>query len=210
MCCPPQCANHISSFLFHTGFMIRFWCRSFADWLKANDMECCENPNLFRWIHPWYFSFPYLLVYHVYHFHFVMFSDPADTIIHLYRRVTFAADLMRIDYMSRYYQEDIATSFTFTCVKKLPNNKFLVSRGDQSAQKRFTCIQVRCPVFHCKPIQVLSYNSLVIARQNVPITSILTNCTLGSWQDFDFNLSLIDSKEMIWKTCFVFEKTSDF
>ena len=51
-------------------------------------------------------------------------------------------------------------------------------------------------------IQVLSYNSLVFARQNVPITWILTNFTLGSWKDFDVDLSLIGSKEMIWKTCF--------
>ena len=52
------------------------------------------------------------------------------------------------------------------------------------------------------PIQVLSYNSLVLARQNVSITSVLTNCTLGSWKDIDVNLSLIGYKEMIWKTCF--------
>ena len=31
-----------------------------------------------------------------------------------------------------------------------------------------------------RAIQVLQYNSLVVARQNVPITSVLTNCTLGS------------------------------
>ena len=54
-----------------------------------------------------------------------------------------------------------------------------------------------------RAIQVLQYNSLVVAHQNVPITSVLTNCTLGSWKDFDVDLSLIGSNEMIWKTCFV-------
>ena len=47
------------------------------------------------------------------------------------------------------------------------------------------------------------YKSLVVARQNVPITPVLTNCTLGAWKDFDVDLSLIGSEEMIWKTCFV-------
>ena len=55
---------------------------------------------------------------------------------------------------------------------------------------------------YCRAIQVLSDNSLVVADQNVPITSILTNCTLGSWKDFDVDLSLIGSKEVIWKTCY--------
>ena len=53
-------------------------------------------------------------------------------------------------------------------------------------------------------IQVLSYSSFVVARQNEPITSILTNCTLGPWKDFDIDLWLIGSKEMIWKTCYDF------
>ena len=51
-------------------------------------------------------------------------------------------------------------------------------------------------------IQVLWCNSLVDARQNLPITSIFTEFTLGSWKDFDVGLSLIGSKEMIWKTSF--------
>ena len=59
------------------------------------------------------------------------------------------------------------------------------------------------------PIQVLSYNSLVVARQNVPITSILTNCTLDSWKDFDVDLSLIASKEITWKTCFASNRNSN-
>ena len=37
---------------------------------------------------------------------------------------------------------------------------------------------------------------------NVPITSILTDFTQGSWKDFDVDLSLIGSTEMIWKTSF--------
>ena len=53
-------------------------------------------------------------------------------------------------------------------------------------------------------ILVLSYNSLLVSRQNVPITSILANCTLFSWNDFDVDLFLIGSKEIIWKTCFEF------
>ena len=57
-------------------------------------------------------------------------------------------------------------------------------------------------------IQVLSYNSLVVAYQNVPITSILTNYTLGSWKDFDVDLSLIGSKEIIWKICYDWNTTS--
>ena len=46
------------------------------------------------------------------------------------------------------------------------------------------------------------YNSLVVACQNVPTTSVLTNFTLGSWKDFDVGLSLIGSKELTWKTSF--------
>ena len=56
-----------------------------------------------------------------------------------------------------------------------------------------------------KSIQVFLYNSLGVARQNVPITSILANYTLGSWKDFDVNLSLIGSKDMIWKTFYVLD-----
>ena len=115
------------------------------------------------------------------------FSDPADTIIHMYRRVTFAADLMRIDYMSRRYQEDIATSFTFTCIKKLPNNKFLVSRGDQSAQKRFTCIQVRCPVFHCK---LFESNSLIEFRVSVSFVYVVHEQIINN----DYTLKLSNLK----------------
>ena len=36
--------------------------------------------------------------------------------------------------------------------------------------------------------------------QNVPITSILSDFTLGSWKDFDVGLSLIGSKEIIWNS----------
>ena len=49
-------------------------------------------------------------------------------------------------------------------------------------------------------------NSLVVARQNVPITLILTNFTLGPWKDYDVDLLLIGSKEyvkkkpVLWKT----------
>ena len=35
-------------------------------------------------------------------------------------------------------------------------------------------------VFLATSVQGLSYNSLVVARQNVSIPSVLTNCTLGS------------------------------
>ena len=56
--------------------------------------------------------------------------------------------------------------------------------------------------FSFNRFKFLSYNFLVVVRQNVPITSILADCTLGSWKDFDINLSLIGSKEMIWKTCY--------
>ena len=50
-------------------------------------------------------------------------------------------------------------------------------------------------------------NSLVAARQNVPITSILTDFALASWEDFDVGLSLIGSEEMIWITYFDNSKT---
>ena len=64
------------------------------------------------------------------------------------------------------------------------------------------CGKIKPTTWSYGTIQVLSYNSLVIARQNVPITSILTNCTLGSWKDFDVDFSVIGSKEMIWKTSY--------
>ena len=54
--------------------------------------------------------------------------------------------------------------------------------------------------YKSRPIQVMWFNSLVVSRQNQPIMSILTNFTLRSWKDFDVGLSLIGSKEMIWKT----------
>ena len=44
-------------------------------------------------------------------------------------------------------------------------------------------------------IQVMWYDSVVVGRQNVQITSILTDFTLGSWKDFDVGLSLIGSKK---------------
>ena len=52
-------------------------------------------------------------------------------------------------------------------------------------------------------IQVVRYDSLVFARQNMPITSTLTDFTLGSWKYFDVSFSLIGSKEMEWITSFV-------
>ena len=52
------------------------------------------------------------------------------------------------------------------------------------------------------PIQVVRYNSLIVACQNVPITSILTDFALGSWKYTDVGLWLTGSKEMIWKTSF--------
>ena len=41
----------------------------------------------------------------------------------------------------------------------------------------------------------------------MPITSILTNFTLGSWKDFDVELSLIGSTEMKWE---LFSRVSHF
>ena len=49
-------------------------------------------------------------------------------------------------------------------------------------------------------IQVMWYNSRVVARKNVPITSTFTDFILGSLKDFEVTLSLIGSKEMIWIT----------
>ena len=51
-------------------------------------------------------------------------------------------------------------------------------------------------------IQVIRYNSLIIARQNVLVTSVLSNFILDLWKDFCVGLSLIDSKETIWKNSF--------
>ena len=45
-------------------------------------------------------------------------------------------------------------------------------------------------------------NYHVMANQNVPITSIFTDFTLGSWEDFDVGLTLIGSKEIMWITFF--------
>ena len=50
-------------------------------------------------------------------------------------------------------------------------------------------------------IQVMRYNSLIVAGQNVPVTSIF-HFTLTSSKDFEVGLSLIDSKEMIWITSY--------
>ena len=59
-------------------------------------------------------------------------------------------------------------------------------------------------------IQILSYNSLFVAYQNLPITSNFTDCTLGWWKDFDIDLSPIGSKEMIWKTCYALKEYEFF
>ena len=55
----------------------------------------------------------------------------------------------------------------------------------------------------CESIQVMQFNSTVIAHQIAPITSILTESMLGSWKEFDVGLSLIGSKEITCKTSFV-------
>ena len=51
-------------------------------------------------------------------------------------------------------------------------------------------------------IKTFPYNSLLVARQNAPITSINTEVILSSWKGFDAGLLLIGSKEMIWFVCF--------
>ena len=51
-------------------------------------------------------------------------------------------------------------------------------------------------------IQTMRYDSFLVTCRSVPITSIFTDFTLGSWKDFDEGLSLISSWEMTWKTCF--------
>ena len=43
-------------------------------------------------------------------------------------------------------------------------------------------------------IQAIWYNSIIVACPNVPITSILTDFSLGSWKDFDVGLLLIGSR----------------
>ena len=40
-----------------------------------------------------------------------------------------------------------------------------------------------------------TYNNLIIAYQNVPITSVLTDFTLGSLKDFDVGISLFHKNE---------------
>ena len=47
------------------------------------------------------------------------------------------------------------------------------------------------PINYVHTCEVMWYNSLVVARQNVQITSILSDFTLGSWTNFDVSLSLI-------------------
>ena len=46
--------------------------------------------------------------------------------------------------------------------------------------------------------QTMQYNSLVVARQNVPVRSIHTDVIPNSWIDFDVRFLLICSKEMVW------------
>ncbi len=69
-------------------------------------------------------------------------TDNTEGILHRYRRVTFREHDMRMDYMRRRYSEDIATSYSYTCLEKLSNNRFLVSREDDSVITKYTCIQV--------------------------------------------------------------------
>ena len=52
------------------------------------------------------------------------------------------------------------------------------------------------------PIQTIPYNSLFVARQNAPVTSIDTNVILSSWIEFDAGLLFIGQEEMIWFLCF--------
>ena len=52
-------------------------------------------------------------------------------------------------------------------------------------------------------IQVIWYNYLVVACQNVPITSTLTDFTQGSSKYFCVTLSMIASKEMTRITSFI-------
>ena len=54
-------------------------------------------------------------------------------------------------------------------------------------------------------IQTISTNSLFVARQNSPITSIDTEVILSSWKELADALLVIGSKEMIWIICFVSE-----
>ena len=46
-------------------------------------------------------------------------------------------------------------------------------------------------------------SSVVVACQNVPITSTFTDFTAGPWKDFDVDRSLIGSTDLIWITYFV-------
>ena len=45
-------------------------------------------------------------------------------------------------------------------------------------------------------------NSLVVARQNVPITFIHSETTLSYWIDFGARFLLIGSREIIWIVSF--------
>ena len=47
-------------------------------------------------------------------------------------------------------------------------------------------------------IQVMWHMSLIVSRQNVSITSIITGFTLSLWKYFDVSLLLIGSAEMMW------------
>ena len=50
--------------------------------------------------------------------------------------------------------------------------------------------------------QTIWINSLIIARQNVPITFIDSETTLSEWIDIGARLLLIGSKEIIWIVSF--------
>ena len=51
--------------------------------------------------------------------------------------------------------------------------------------------------------QTMWINSLVVARQNVPITFIHSETTSSYWIDFDVCFLLIGSREIIWIVSFV-------
>ncbi len=68
-------------------------------------------------------------------------SDSTDGIFHTYRRVTFRAHDMRMDFMKNRFSEEITASYTYTCTRELPNNKFLAIREDEYNENKYTCVQ---------------------------------------------------------------------
>ena len=67
--------------------------------------------------------------------------------------------------------------------------------------KSWKCIEFQRTTQHfelkCVASQTMWFNSLVVARQNVPITSIHSETTLSKWIDFGAHILLIGSKEII-------------